>query len=294
MVSCFGWLALASCAVRERRFDPPKACDSCDEWNARQAPFRVFGNTYYVGVSGLGAVMIDTGAGLILLDGGLPQSAARIVENLKALGHDVGEVRWIGCSHAHYDHVGGVAALQRLSGAKVAFSPRGAAALRAGNAPADDPQVGMGAEAMRFPAVAQVVELGDGESIKLGSVELVAHHTPGHTPGGTSWSWKSCEGERCLNIVYADSLNPISGPGFRYGADAGRVAEFRASIDKVRRLPCDIVVSPHPGFTGLYERAAKAQKEGREAFVGPTGCATYAGDAEKRLEKRLTEEAAGR
>jgi metallo-beta-lactamase class B len=287
-------LHLAACAGQARRYDSPKRCDACDGWNGPQKPFRIFGNTYYVGVSGLSALMIDTGAGLVLLDGGLPQSAPRIARNLRALGHRIDEVRWIGCSHAHYDHVGGVAALQRLSGARVVFSPAGAAGLRAGNVLADDPQAGFGVEAMRFPAVAQVVELGDGETFTLGSVTVMAHHTPGHTPGGTSWSWRSCEGKRCINMVYADSLNPVSAPGFRYSADSAQLAAFRASIDKVRQLPCDVIISAHPGFTELFDRLAAARKDpvkADEAFIDPAGCATYADDAARRLDKRLAEEA---
>ena len=87
-----------------------------------QAPFRVFGNTYYVGVAGLSAVLVTSEAGSILLDGGLPQSAALIDENIRALGFTADAIRLIVSSHAHYDHAGGIAALQRLSGATVAAS----------------------------------------------------------------------------------------------------------------------------------------------------------------------------
>ena len=107
------------------RPDPPKKCDSCEAWNGPREPFRVFGNTYFVGPAGLGAVLIASDEGHILLDGGLTQSAPVIDASIRKLGFRTEAVRLIVSSHAHYDHAGGIAALQRLSGATVAASPSG-------------------------------------------------------------------------------------------------------------------------------------------------------------------------
>lgn len=272
----------------------PKLCAACDDWNAPQAPFRLHGKSFYVGPQGLGAVLIDSGDGLILLDGALPQSAEPIARNIAALGYRIEDVKWIVNSHAHYDHAGGLAALQRMSGAEVAASPRGADALRRGNAPPDDPQYGLGEEANRFPPVPDVVEIGDGETITLGDITLTAHHTPGHAPGGTTWHWRSCAAGECLNLVYADSLTAVSAEDFRFTADGGaRVAEFRRSIDKLRQLPCDILVSTHPSFTGLFERQARqASPDDHSVFVDAEACRKYADGAERWLDRRLAVEQA--
>src|SRR5687767_985435 len=117
--------------------DPPKACSSCDSWNEPQAPFRVFGNTYYVGTAGLSSILIESKPGLILLDGALTQSARIIAENIRSLGFRIEDVRLIVNSHTHYDHAGGIAALQRASGAIVAASPASILALKKG-APTED------------------------------------------------------------------------------------------------------------------------------------------------------------
>ena len=119
--------------------DPPVSCDACDEWNAPQQPFRVFGNTYYVGVAGLSAVLITSDTGHILLDGALPQSAPLIDANIRSLGFRTRDIRLIVNSHAHYDHAGGIAALKRLSGATVAASAPGARALQQGEPVPEDP-----------------------------------------------------------------------------------------------------------------------------------------------------------
>lgn len=254
------------------RPDPPIACDGCDDWNQPREPRRVFGNTYSVGVAGLSSVLIASDAGLILLDGALPQSASIIDENIRKLGFRTADIRLILSSHSHYDHVGGIAALQRASGAVVAASPEGARALEQGGPVGSDPQFSLGG---RFPAVKNVKIVKDGELLRVGPVEITAHFTPGHTPGGTSWSWRSCDGPRCQNIVYADSLNAVSAPGFRFTGDATHpdiVPQFRHSIEKVAALPCDILIAVHPSFA-----------EGKT-------CRTYADDAMKRLEHRVAEE----
>ncbi|HEX4955915.1 MAG TPA: subclass B3 metallo-beta-lactamase [Thermoanaerobaculia bacterium] len=276
--------------------DPPIVCESCDAWNAPHEPFRVFGNTYYVGVAGLSAVLIATDQGLILIDAGLPQSAPLIDTNIRRLGFRTEDLKLILNGHAHYDHAGGIAALQRASGATVATSEAGAQALRRGEPTEDDPQFAFGPKENAFPAVAEVRAVRDGETLRLGSLAITAHHTPGHTPGSTSWSWRSCEGERCLDVVYADSLAPVSAPGFRFTGDAShpsRIKTFRSSIAKIGALPCDILLSPHPGFSGMDEKLAKRQQRVTpDPFIDPESCRAYAAKATAGLEKRITEEQA--
>lgn len=270
--------------------DPPKVCDLCDEWNAPRAPFKLFGNTYYVGVAGLSALLVTSEAGHILMDGGLPQSAAPIVANIRALGFRPEDVKLIVNSHAHYDHVGGLAALQRATGAEVAASPSSAAAMALGRPTDDDPQVGYGASQL-FAKVSRVRTVADGQVVRVGPLALTAHFTPGHTPGSTAWTWQSCEGTRCLNMVFADSLTAVAAPGFRYTGTTSypsRVESFRRSIAKVAALPCDIVVSTHPSFTDIDGKRA------RGSFVDPQGCRTYAAEALQRLEARITAEQTGK
>ena len=115
----------------------------------------------------------------------------------------------------------------------------------------------------------------DGEVLRVGTISVTAHLTPGHTSGSTTWSWRSCEGERCRDIVYADSLNPVSAPSFRFTAvDKGqsRIDVFRRSIAKVAALPCDVLIAVHPQFG-----------------VDKT-CRTYAEDFTKLLDQRIAEE----
>lgn len=259
----------------------PIDCHDCSSWNEAAPPVRLHGASWYVGVAGLASVMIATKDGLILIDGGLPQSAPLIEANLKALGHDVREVKLILVSHEHFDHVGGVAALQRDSGARVLAGAAAAEALGQGHPTAADPQYDA-YDKYTYPTVARVETVEDGQAVRLGEVMVTAHRTPGHTPGSTSWSWRSCEGGKCLDMVYADSLTAFSTtPGYRF---APLAQTFRASIAKLRALPCDIVVTTHPGASNFWKKAQAG------TLVDPDACRALADGAEAALERHLAEE----
>ena len=275
MVLALGLWSLLSFGQSDLRPDAPIDCGDCEAWNAPREPRRIFGRTYYVGVAGLSSVLIVSDAGLVLLDGGLPQSAPLIDRNIRALGFKTQDVRFILNSHAHYDHAGGIAALQRASDATVATGAAGVRALRQGEPTADDPQYALDPKFKRFPAVSKLRAVTDGEVLRVGDVAVTAHLTPGHTPGGTTWSWRACEGTTCRTIVYADSLTPVSAPTFRFTGGSthpSRIDQFRRSIAKVADLPCDILVTVHP-----------------QAGEGKS-CRTYAAAAGRLLDQRIDQE----
>ena len=264
--------------------DPPFACNSCEEWNKPQAPFHIFGNTYYVGVAGISVLLIDAGSELVLVDGGLPQSAELVVSGIRELGFDPATITTIVLSHAHFDHAGGIAALQRLSGAQVLTSIEGARALRAGDLMEDDPLFGSGIDKRGFPAVHNVIAVEPGVDQLFGNAVLHALYTPGHTPGGMSWTWSTCEDEVCLNIAYADSISAVSAPEYRFSDGLG--AAIRESANIIAGLDCDIFLSTHPVSFELHSKLL----QGREAFIDNQGCRQYAAKALLTLERRLTAE----
>jgi metallo-beta-lactamase class B len=263
--------------------DSPIDCRSCESWNEPQAPFRIFGNTYYVGTAGLAVILIDTGDGLILLDGALPQSVPLIASNMAALGFSLGDVRLVALSHAHYDHAGGIAALQRASGARVVTSRHAANTLARGDLLEDDPQYGDDTTA--FPAAAGAEILEDSASVVAGDVTLTAVYTPGHTPGGVSWTWRACEADVCQDVVYADSLGPVAGDSYRFAA--GAAEQVRASAAAIAQLGCDILLAPHPFLFRMHDKL----EQGSSAFIDGGECAAYAQNALESLERRLQREA---
>jgi Zn-dependent hydrolases, including glyoxylases len=261
------------------------------EWNAPQKPFRIYGNTWYVGPHGLSAILLDTGQGLALFDGDLPESAPVIEANIRALGFRVRDIKWILNSHAHSDHAGGIAALQHDSGAQVLASAAGAREMALGGADRDDPQYG---DVPDYPPVRHVRVLRDGEVVRLGGVAITTHYTPGHTQGSTSWTWTSCADGRCLRLAYADSLTAISAPGFRFSDHPHRVAAFHQAIAAVAALPCDILLTPHPDASDFWQKVARRKSDTDAASLIDAGaCRAYAATAAKMLDARLAQEHAG-
>jgi metallo-beta-lactamase class B len=257
-------------------------CGSCEAWNKAQKPFNVVGNTWYVGTAELSALLVTSPKGHILLDGALPQSAPLIAANIQALGFKLEDVKLILNSHAHWDHAGGIAALQKLTGATVAASKHGAQVLRDGTIGKDDAQYDAKKPTFITP-VKQVRDVADGETVRVGDLAITAHLTPGHTPGSTAWTWKSCVGAKCHDIVYADSLTAVSMEGYKFTPMADT---FRSSIARVAALPCDVAISTHPGFTDVQGKLKRGN------FIDPNSCKDYAATALKNFEARIARERA--
>lgn len=282
-----GTLLLAACGPRALEPDEPIDCDNCDRWNEPQDPFRIHGNTWYVGTAGLSSLLIETDDGLILIDGGLPQSAALIDANIRNLGFDTHSVKAILISHAHYDHAGGLAALQRLTGATVFASQASQETLLAGRLSEDDPQYIANSDSGSFPPLRQVVAVGDGEVVTVGSVDVKAVYTPGHTQGSTTWTWQSCALNVCYDVVYADSMTAVSAQGFKF-TESGAADELVASAGIIADLDCDILLSPHPFFFGMQDKLERLDQG--NPFVNNVGCLVYADTSLQWLEQRLQAE----
>ncbi len=270
--------------------DTPKQSGWPESWYERQAPIHVYGNTYYIGTRGLSAVLITSPEGHVVIDGTVPEAASQVLANVRELGFEVRDIKYVLNSHAHFDHAGGLSEIQKASSATVLSSPAGAAALRNGKGGPDDPQF---TSIGPFPAVAGVKVLQDRQSIAIGSTQLTVHYTPGHTPGGTSWSWRSCEQDRCLDLVYADSLNAVSADDFSYSGDPrypNAANDLRASIERIASLDCDLIISAHPEVADFWEAIERREKGDADALIDKDGCRKYAQGAKERLEARLAKE----
>ena len=260
-------------------------CTEWDEWDKPAPPFRIYGNTYYVGTCGISAILITGADGHILIDSGTEAGAAVVMDNIRKLGFRLNEIAMILHSHEHFDHVGGHAAIQQASGAHVFASPEAVEVLRSGRDNPADPQAGM--HPPMKPVPVEVV-IREGEFVRTEDTIVTAIATPGHTPGALSWTWQACEeGNGCKQIVYADSLSPIGSETYRFSDHPEYLAAFRSGLDRLAGKTCDILLTPHPSASGMVARAAAG------SLLGGADCAGYAASIRTRLDAKLAEERAG-
>ena len=259
-------------------------CKDSDDWEKPAPPVRIHGNSYFVGTCGISAILVTGSAGHVLIDGGTERDADLIADNIRELGFRVSDIRLILTSHEHSDHAGGIAKLQKMSGAMVITSSAAAKVLGSGQPSQDDPQYGV---VKPFPAAIVGRTVRDAEEVRLGDLMLTAMATPGHTPGAMSWRWVSCDGGVCWTIVYADSLSPVSSDSYKFSDHPDYLATYRASIAKIAASPCDIVVTPHPSASHLKERFALGKP-----LLDENGCKAYADGLTKALDERLAKEQA--
>lgn len=269
-------LSLGCSSAAEPVLPQLRAYEVDESWRQPIPPFRLADHTWYIGTQGLSVVLVKTPEGAVLIDGGMPQAAPMLLERLRSLGVKPGELKYILSSHAHADHAGALAALKRGTGARVAVGAESAALLARGGS--DDIHYG---DALPFPPVQADRILMDGETIELGGIRLVAHFTPGHTPGSTSWTWTDRRDGKDVRIAYADSL---STPDYRLIGNARYpriVDDYRRSFAVVRALPCDVLLTPHPGASGWEPEKTKAP------HTEPMTCREYADGAERNFDAEL-------
>ncbi|MCJ1959068.1 subclass B3 metallo-beta-lactamase [Novosphingobium mangrovi (ex Hu et al. 2023)] len=289
-----GALALGAPHAFARRDDAPgarlaQACAGRDGWAEPAPPARIAPETgikaWYVGTCGITALLLDTGAGLVLIDSGVAEAAPLVLGNIRKLGFDPREVRWLLGSHEHHDHVGGHGAVQRATGAKVAALAVAARSLTRGKITLEDPQRGAVSD---FAPIRVDRVLADGEGLVVGSLVFTPHATPAHTPGSTSWTIASrAPGASAMTLAYADSATTVSAKGYRFHEHPERVTQARAGFTAIAALPCDVLVTPHPSASNLFARLS-----GSEALIDPQACVRYAARASDYLDTRLSQERA--
>lgn len=257
-------------------------------------PRHLAGNLYYVGAAGVSAWLITTPAGHILLDTGFDDTVPIIQRGVEQLGFKLADIKFILSSHAHIDHVGGHARMQRLTGAQVVASAGDARTLESGGA--DDFLV-WPKETLAYAPVKVDRIVADGEQVTLGGTTLTANLTPGHTRGATTWTMELAEGGRTYHVVFFSSATVNDGVRLLHNEKFPDIAAaFAASFAKWRALPCDIFLAPHGGQYAMAAKFARLDRgEGVAALVDPAGWQQLLAGAEQTYRDLLaTEQALGK
>ena len=260
------------------------------DWTAPHAPFRIIGNVYYVGSKDLASYLITTPQGDILINSNLRSSVPQIRASVEALGFHFSDIKILLISHAHIDHAAGSAEIKALTGAKYMVMAADVPVVQSGGR--EDFQYGNSPD-MHFPPAKVDRVLHDGDEVRLGNVVLVAHLTPGHTKGCTTWTMKVIDHGKTYNVVIVGS--PNVNPGYKLIGNRqypGIAQDYERTFQTLRALPCDIFLGAHGSYFGMKEKLLRMKEGGANPFVDPRGYKAYVAEREHAFRKELAKQSA--
>jgi metallo-beta-lactamase class B len=278
---------LAACVAGLASPAPTQAQSMRERWNEPIEPFRIIDNIYYVGTKGLGVFLIVTAEGHFLLDGALPESAPLIERNIRTLGFELSDVKYLLNSHAHFDHSGGLAQLKRSTGAQLIASEGDRSALEGGFYLGSEH-----VEEYRAPPVDVDRVVADGDTVALGGVTLTANLTPGHTRGCTSWSTPVSEGGRTLQALFFCSSSVAANRLGQPPQYAGIVADYEKTFARARTLKVDVFLAGHTEFFDLQGKRERLGEKGANPFVDSSEFAAYIKRSEEAFRRELARQQA--
>ena len=261
------------------------------DWTEPFPPFRIAGNLYYVGSQGLASYLITSPQGHILINSDLEANVPMLRESITQLGFEFSDVKVLLISHAHWDHDAGSAKIKDLTGAKYMVMDADVPVVESGGTAdfqyGDDP-------AMRYPPTKVDRVLHDGDTVRLGDAVLVAHLTPGHTKGCTTWTLGVREAARTLNAVIICSPNVNAGYRLVGNAKYPTIAEdFDRAFRVFKSLRCDLFLGAHGAYYNLGAKYARMKAGDADAFVDPQGCAAFIAEREQAFRKELAKQRGG-
>jgi metallo-beta-lactamase class B len=258
------------------------------DWTEPFPPFRIAGNLYYVGSQGLATYLITTSQGHILINSALEANVPLIRASVEKLGFKFADVKILLISHAHWDHNAGSAAIKTLTGATYRVMDGDASVVESGGK--TDFHYGNVATS-RYPPTKVDRVLYDGGEVKLGTAVLVAHLTPGHTKGCTTWTMKVQEAERTYDVVIVGS--PNVNPGYQLVRNAAYpqiTADYERTFRVLKGLPCDIFLGAHGSYFDLETKYARLKEGGPGPFIDPDGYRKYVAEREQAFRTELAKQ----
>jgi metallo-beta-lactamase class B len=252
-------------------------------------PLRIIGNIYYVGASDTAAYLITTPEGHILINSGFEATVPLIRDSVRKLGFRLEDIRLLLASHAHIDHTGGHAALQKVTGARIVMSERDAALLARGGrgdfVPAGD-------DVMGYPPARADQIIHDREKVTLGGVTLTAHLTPGHTKGCTTWTMTAQDQGKRYDVVFHGGTTILPGVQLAHNAMYPEIVEdYERTFGVLHSLPCDVFLAPHGFHFGLREKSQRLEDGATpNPFIDPEGYRTFVSRGEEAFRRQLERE----
>ena len=255
------------------------------DWTEPFPPHHIVGNIYYVGSRGLASYLITTPKGHILINSSLESSVPLIRESVEKLGFRFSDVKILLISHAHWDHCAGSALLKQQTGAKYFVMDQDVAVVESGGK--TDFQYGNSPDNYYKPAKVDR-KLHDGDKVSLGGTVLVAHLTPGHTKGTTTWTMNVNDSGKIYHVVIVGSPNVNAGYKLVGNTQYPQIAQdYEHTFKVLRELPCDVFLGAHGAYYGMEAKFASMKTVGGNPFIDPDGYKNYVADREQAFRTEL-------
>ena len=260
------------------------------DWTEPFPPFKIAGNLYYVGSKGLANYLITTPQGHILINSDLEENVPLIRASVEKLGFKFTDVKILLISHAHWDHNGASDTIKKLTGAKYMVMDADVAVVESGGK-ADFQYGNVQANLYKPTKVDRV--LHDGDEVTLGGSVLVAHLTPGHTKGCTTWTMKVQDAGKTYNAVIVGGPNVNDGYRLVNNPAYPQIAsDYEKMFRVLRSLPCDIFLGAHGAYFDLETKYARLKEHALAAFVDPEGYKEFVDDRDQAFKAELAKQRA--
>jgi metallo-beta-lactamase class B len=261
------------------------------DWTEPFPPFHIAGNLYYVGSKGLANYLVTTPQGNILINSDLEANVPMIQSSIEKLGFEFKDTKILLISHAHWDHDAGSAMIKVMTGATYMVMDADVPVVESGGK--TDFEYGNNPTSL-YPPVKVDRVLHDGDEVRLGGTVLVAHLTPGHTKGCTTWTMDVTERGKTYSVVILGSPNVNEGYKLVDNTAYPQIAEDYERMWRVlKSLPCDIFLGAHGSYFGLEEKYLLMKEGGANPFVDPSGYKKYIAQKEQDFRTELTRQQLG-
>jgi metallo-beta-lactamase class B len=258
--------------------------NSHPEWSKPYQPFQIAGNLYYVGTYDLACYLIVTPKGNLLINTGLAGSLSMIKANIAALGFKVADIKILLTTQAHYDHMGAMAAIKKLTGAKMMVD-EGDAEVVADGGRSD---YSLGGKTSTYVPVKVDRLLHNGDTIKLGGMQLVMLHHPGHTKGSCSFLFDVKDKKRTYRVLIANMPTIVTDKNFAdIPAYPGIEKDYAYTLNAMKKLSFDIWLASHASQFGLNSKHKPGDGYNPAAFMDRKGYDTELNDLQDQFFKKV-------